>query len=379
VSGQTVRDDRGAFYLVDQSYPLDHQHGGEPLGLALKHPQELFARFTGDPSLSQLDLRRAAFIDTETTGLAGGTGTYAFLVGIGYFDGDCFRLRQFFMRDYSEEATLLHYLAVTMDDLEGIVSFNGRGFDLPLLETRFLLSRLRPDLLDAPHLDLLSPARRLWRARLASCALSSLEQNVLKVHRDERDVPGFLIPHMYFRYLQTGDASEISRVFYHNAQDVLSLVTLASHMGSLFQAPALGLPANELDLLSLGRLCERIGLHLESEEIYRRILRLSLPPEVQAIVQERLSFICKRTGRWDEAVSLWGKLLASGQAHVTPHVELAKYYEHRARDPERALELALQARGVLVARPNDPGYNRVLSALDHRIGRLRRKVRRPRR
>ena len=94
-----------------------------------------------------------------------------------------------------------------MDDLEGIVSFNGRGFDLPLLETRFLLSRLRPDLLDAPHLDLLSPARRLWRARLASCALSSLEQNILEVHRDERDVPGFLIPHMYFRYLQTGDAS----------------------------------------------------------------------------------------------------------------------------------------------------------------------------
>ena len=166
VDGQTIQNKRGDFFLAEEVYPLDHRHGGESLGSLLEKPDHLFARFGGDASLLQLDLRRAAFIDTETTGLAGGTGTYAFLIGVGYFDDEKFRLRQFFMRDYSEEPALLSHLAETLDGQQCIVSFNGRNFDLPLLETRFLLSRLRPDLLDAPHLDLLLPARRLWRARL---------------------------------------------------------------------------------------------------------------------------------------------------------------------------------------------------------------------
>jgi len=376
ITGQVIQNERGNFFLTEETYQLNHRHGGEVLSSLLEQPQHLFARFGGDTSLCQLDLRRAAFIDTATTGLAGGTGTYAFLIGVGYFDDESFRLRQFFMRDYSEEPALLHYVAETLDGLQSIVSFNGRSFDLPLLETRFLLSRLRPDLLDAPHLDLLLPARRLWRARLSSCALSSLEENVLGVRRDTRDVPGFLIPYLYFRYMQTGDAREICRVFYHNAQDILSLVTLTSHIAAVFQAPSQGHHANGLDMCSFGRLCERLGLLVESEQAYRHALRDTLVPEVQAMIKQRLSFVYKRTSRWEEAIGLWEGLRSSGQAGTVPHIELAKYYEHRAHDYGHAISLALQARGQLLNYPNATRHPETLAELDHRIKRLRRKLQR---
>jgi tetratricopeptide (TPR) repeat protein len=232
---------------------------------------------------------------------------------------------------------------------------------------------LYPDILKAPHLDLLPVARRLWRARLPSCALSSLEQNILDVRRDGRDVPGFLIPDMYFRYVQSGDASEIQRVFYHNAQDILSLVTLASRMATLFNAPSEGRPVDGSDMLSLGRLCERLGLIGEAERAYQHALRDSVTPQIRATIEGHLAFVYKRTGRWEEAVALWEKLRASQWADVVPHVELAKYYEHRRRDHEYALALALEARERLTAEAHDL---RTLSELDHRLARLRRKLER---
>lgn len=371
VSGRISQNDWGEFFLVEQTFPLNYRHGGEFLQASLSHSGELFARFTGNPVLAELDLSRAAFIDTETTGLAGGTGTYAFLIGVGHFDGDSFRLQQFFMRDYDEEAALLHHLADTLEPLQGIVSFNGRAFDLPLLETRFLLSRLYPGLLDMPHLDLLHPARRMWKSRLSSCALSSLEANVLDVRRDGRDVPGMLIPYMYFRFLQTGDASEISRIFYHNAQDILSLVTLTSRLAALYQTPLQGQPANGQDLLSIGRICEGLELIADAERAYLHALNDSLQPSVRVEIEQRLSLLYKKANRWEEAISLWEGLRASAYSGIFAHIELAKYYEHHVRDYEYALTLALLARERWVSAYT---LSPTLSELDHRIDRLRRKL-----
>ena len=374
VPGQVIENEQGSFFLIQTVFPLDHRHGETPLGSLLKHSTELLARFSNDRSLSQLDFTRAAFIDTETTGLAGGTGTYAFLTGVGFFDGDSFRLYQYFMRDYGEEPALLNHLNGTLDQLQSIVSFNGKCFDMPLLETRFMLSRLRPGLLEAPHLDLLHPARRLWRSQLPSCALSSLEDNVLHVHRDLRDLPGFLIPQAYFRYLQTGDATEISRVFYHNAQDILSLVTLTWQILTIFQAPFENKPASGADMFSLGRLCENLGLLEESEQAYRHALHDTISPHLQATVEQQLAFLYKRTGRWSDAIALWERLRSTEQGGILPHVELAKYYEHHARDCEYALSLALQARERINMSPWLAGYVQTLGELDHRIDRLKRKL-----
>ena len=191
------------------------------------------------------------------------------------------------------------------------------------------------------------------------------------MHRGGADIPGFLIPAAYFNYLQTGDASEISRVFYHNAQDILSMVTLAAQVCWLYHCPARAESAHALDLLSLGRLCERLGLQCESEQAYRHALACKPSADVRALVQEQLSFLCKRDGRWPEAVELWEVLRESGAAGILPHVELAKYYEHRALDIERAINLVLEAQERVTQVGPSPAESR--AELDYRLKRLRRK------
>lgn len=364
--------------LAKETFPAHHRHGLASLHSLLDQSPETLSRLTGNGTFSQIDFRRFAFIDTETTGLAGGTGTYVFLVGIGYFADESFHLWQFFMRDYDEEAAMLQYLGEAIQRFSGIVSFNGRTFDVPLLENRFSLARLRSPILDLSHLDLLLPARHLWRARLTSCALSSLEREILGVRRDQRDIPGFLIPNIYFDYVRTRDVREISRVFYHNAQDILSLVILASQICSLAQAPERGLTMEAVDLLSLGRLYERMGLSVETEQAYRHALRHPSDPEIKATICYHLSFLYKRTGRWEQAIELWRAMKDSGWGGVLPYVELAKYYEHRSGDHHYALALTYQAREIAAQKSCPTLRARELNELDHRIRRLERKLARRR-
>ena len=166
-----------------------------------------------------------AFLDTETTGLAGGTGTCAFLVGVGRITPEGFRVRQFFMRDYCEEASLLDALARHLAPFRVLITYNGRTFDQPLLETRYRLNRSRPPFGKLEHLDLLYGARRLWKLRYETCRLVDLENQVLGFER-QGDVPGALIPYLYFEYLRTGRAARLLPVFHHNATDILTLACL---------------------------------------------------------------------------------------------------------------------------------------------------------
>src|SRR5207245_11750591 len=191
------------------------------------------------------------FLVTETTGLAGGTGTYAFLVGAGWIEGDVFVVAQHFMRDLDEEPALLAALAPLLERAGGVVTFNGAGFDLPLLETRFVLARRRwPATL--PHLDLLRPSRRVWTGCFDDCRLGTLERDVLGLAREE-DVPGALIPSLYFDWLRRRRAAPLARVFAHNRDDVLSLAALVGWFGvALGAAPAL----RAEEWAGLGRLWE---------------------------------------------------------------------------------------------------------------------------
>lgn len=154
----------------------------------------------------ECDLSQIAFLDTETTGLSGGTGTYAFLVGIGTWNSSGFLVEQFFMRDFDEEAAMICSLEERFSRLEVIVTFNGKCFDLPLLESRFIMHRRHWGRAQAVHLDLLHPCRRLWKLRLKDCSLSNLEARVLGWERDE-DVPGHLIPQVYFKYARSGSST----------------------------------------------------------------------------------------------------------------------------------------------------------------------------
>ncbi len=380
VAGEVVETELGACFRAEESFSLDYVHGslsglspgtGSLASLLGQSPQAA-AGLARNEQLSALDFQQAAFLDTETTGLAGGTGTYVFLVGVGYFSNAAFHVAQFFMRGLEEEQAMLRMLAGFLDRFRAVVSFNGQAFDLPLLRTRFTLAHMAPCLTDLPHFDLLFPARRLWRARLDSCALSALEADILGVYRGSSDVPSWQIPALYTDYLRTGDAQEMARVFYHNQQDVLSLVVLAGHMCQLFSDPWAALPC-AADLYSLGRIYESLALIGEAERAYRAALGGSLPQELHDHTLRCLSFLLKRQERREEAAELWWKAVADGR-QLYPYVELAKHYEWHAKDWARAAEVTRRALDQLEIAPPGPQRRRAQAELRYRLARLERKM-----
>jgi uncharacterized protein YprB with RNaseH-like and TPR domain len=367
--GEVVHTELGPFFLVRDTYPLDHRHGHHTLADLLAHGTEHPARLARDERLAGLDFTRMAFLDTETTGLAGGTGTYAFLVGVGVFDEASFVIHQFFMRDFHEEPALLDALGAFLDGLEAVVSFNGKSFDLPLLETRFILARQPPRLIDAPHLDLLPTARRFWKYRLASCALSSLEAEILGVQRDHADVPGWQIPALYLDYARTGDGREMPRIFYHNAQDILSLVTLTARVSELF-AGVEDLPGE--DLYGLGRVYHGFGQWAQAEASFVRAAESSRARDVREMAMRDLAYLLKRGERRQEALPWWEQLVEDSGA-VYACEELAKHYEWQ--EPDLAQASAWTRRGMALAEAWPAGRRRsdTLAALQHRLARLARK------
>ena len=397
IDGRLIDTPHGPTFLHEETYAADHPHGGHALGDVLSLSPAIAAQIGNDPALEKIDLSRVVFLDTETTGLAGGAGTLAFLVGIGAFQPPTLRLRsgqasnlqpptsnfqirQFFLRSPGEEPAMLHALADLLDSFDAVISFNGRSFDMPLLQSRFTLARMRPRILRAPHLDLLMPARRVWRGRLPSCALSSLERHVLSVQRDQADVPGFLIPEMYLRYVRSGDASEMPRVMYHNAIDILSLVSLSTRLITLFAAPPASPPLagrpepDAGDWLALGKWYDDLGRVTDAESALRACLAAQPEPASQTSALYRLGYLLKRLDRRDEAVRVWEALSESRTWEgVEACIELAKHYEWREVNLGRASAWAREAIEIAGVLPDTYARDRLDMELAHRMERLERK------
>ena len=375
LGAEELATEHGRCLCVHQAYTSDHSHGILPLGSIAHVSLASLAAANGDGTLNGEDLASAAFVDLETTGLSQGAGTYAFLVGIGYFEDGAFHVQQLFMPDYPEEPAMLSTVASMLSRFELLVTFNGLRFDIPILRSRFTCTRLPLSLHGTRHLDLLYPARRLWRDRLSSCSLSVLEEEILEVRRTTEDTPGWLIPQLYFDYLTAGEVEPIGQIFYHNAQDILSLVTLASHLCQVFDDPFGGLLTHGSEFASLGRAYERAGMTERGVTAYQRALSDGLEQDVRFKTLQRLGLLFKRLGRWPEAVAVWQQQL-DGRS-VSPYVELAKYYEHRARECERAIEIVDRA-VELVQSPaagiSLPGNSRLEAELAHRRERLGRKL-----
>ncbi len=375
VPGHFYTTYHGQCFVVEATYPPDHLHGNLPLSAFLGLPPETIAQIARDAALASVDLRRVCFLDTETTGLSGGTGTMAFVVGLGFFAEGGFRLCQYFLRDPGDELAMVEALAERLPEFEALVSFNGRAFDVPILENRFILARAPPPTAGMPHLDLLHPARRLWHYHLPSCALGTLEREVLSVTREQDDVPGGVIPYLYRDYLRTGDAREMMRVLYHNAVDILSLVTLAAHLCRIFSDPWAGEPPNSAEFYGLGRWYAAEDRPTETERAYRVALtKADLAPALRAKVLRDLGYLLKRADRRAEAFAYWQQLALETTGDVLAHVELAKYFEWHVGN------LALAAgwtRAALAQVENWPaGIRRdaALVELRHRLARLERKT-----
>jgi uncharacterized protein YprB with RNaseH-like and TPR domain len=372
--GKEVRNGLGAYFSVDRYFPLDHRHGRIELDRLLRIPRESFSVLARGSDGAEIDLERALFLDTETTGLAGGSGTYAFLIGVGFVEDGAFVLRQLFMRDYREEAAMLRGFVDLASRFELLVSYNGKSFDVPLLETRFVLTRQAYSLEEKLHFDLLHPARSLWKARFESCRLVELEQWLLGIER-ENDVPGHLIADIYFRFVRTSDATELPHVFEHNANDILSLAALTVSASDMLDEE--NPPDHPIDDFSLGRLFERVENPERSMLHYERAVESGVSGAVRRRSLRGLAELHKRKGEVEKARELWEQLSREdGLESVLAYHELAMHLEHRARDYGSALAMCDSALERLDSRLELPiGFReRWRDAFEYRLRRLRRKV-----
>ena len=371
--GRLIELRSGATYLVEENYPLDYQHG--QIKLMYETPLQLIAEWAGEERIVGCPPSSFAFIDTETSGLAGGTGTFAFLVGVGRLTGEGFQLAQFFMRDPLEEPALLLALENYLAPCQTMVSFNGKAFDIPLLNTRYRLQGWSTPFDDRAHVDLLHLSRRIWRQRLDDRSLGNLEVEILGARRSAEEVPGWMIPQLYFDYLREGDARPLKNVFYHNAMDVLALAALLNYLAKLITEPQQAGYNFPSDQVAVARLLEELGHTEEAIVLYRACLRTwnehptSRPEDAYEDAIQRLALLYKRLGNFPAALELWKEAARLGQLYA--HVELAKYYEHQAQDYHAALSWT-QAALELIDQISLPDFERMQwqSELEHRRLRL---------
>lgn len=296
-----------------------------------------FVRIGKNIALATMDPFATVLIDTETTGLAGGAGTYAFLVGVAFIQPEKIVVRQYFMQEFSQEPALLFDLAKDLAESTGLITFNGKAYDIPLLRNRVVMNRVAMDWNRFVHLDLLHAARRLWRPFTRDCRLNSMEETILGFHR-QNDVAGELIPSLYFTSLQTHDLTGLKPVFQHNALDLLSLARLVGKAAEIFR----GVAQIPFHRLGVARTLQALRLYQQAGEI------CSAADETDQEENLRLC-LCraenlKRLQRFQEAETIWLQLLQEKQGFsLQPFLELIKYYEHRKKDLQAALTMVVRA------------------------------------
>jgi uncharacterized protein YprB with RNaseH-like and TPR domain len=357
---------RGHRYLViDTKYSPGYRHGRVAVADCLPPDDGMW------PTLSLLEpsarAGRLLFVDLETTGLAGGAGTYAFLVGCGWFDGAAFRVRQFFLASHAAERALLEGVADVAGGAAGVVTYNGKSFDLPLIETRFLFHRMGTPFAAVPHLDMLHAARRLWRGDGEEGGrLTSMEETLLG-HVREDDVAGFEIPGRYFHYVRTSDARPLHGVLEHNRLDLLALAMLTARAAQLLEDGAAA-ARTAREAYGLGRLYERAGRGGDAKGCYAKAFDDAI---VGAEALRAYAILCRRERQYEDAATAWRRILELRRCPPLIAREaaeaLAVHLEHRKRDPGAARRYALQSLQFNIS-------SRRVAAVQYRLARLDRKL-----
>lgn len=343
ISGSVVETAQGGHFETEKLYQRHRRHGSFDISNLIELPEDLLAALS-DGAIARSHPTRWAFLDTETTGLAGGAGTYAFLVGVGSIEEDGFRVRQFFMRDFGDEPSLLEALGAHLVRFDVLITYNGKAYDQPLLETRYRMARRRPPFDRMEHLDLLFGARRLWKLRLESCRLVDLENRILGLER-EGDLPGEMIPYCYFEYLRTRQAFRLVPIFHHNVMDIVTLACLTGLVPFAFRAPGEADLRHGADLVGLARWLAAAERFEQALELYRRAVDRGLPDHLLFRTQWDIALLEKKLERGERALAVFTELAASRNPYrASALVELAKHYEHRERNYAMALEMT---RGAL--------------------------------
>jgi uncharacterized protein len=369
--GPPMKPRREPVRIFENSYVLAARYGQIPISMGLQIPGSILSFLSRDGGFQGLDLSSAVFIDLETTGLAGGTGTVPFLVGLAYYRDERFKVTQFFLDDMGEEGRLLEELERFVREMgfRSVVSYNGKAFDLPLIETRFALHRTPCPLRDLPHLDFLFSARSLWKHKYESCRLFDLAQAIVHAARSE-DIPGAEVPLRYFQYIRGGDFSLIEPILYHNQEDLLSLLGVIVAGAVLIErnreAAERG-EADAMDLYGVARLFERAGDMTTTTALLERALAGGLTAEVSHQARKKLSGHFKKNKDWDKALGFWQEMAAGDEFDCFR--ELAMYFEHRARDYDQAIRFATE--GLAVSKGRSAAAER---DFEKRIARIKAKM-----
>jgi uncharacterized protein YprB with RNaseH-like and TPR domain len=369
--GQVVENDFGQHFQTERLFPSHKNHGSADVGSLADLPDNLL-QVLGNGEIRSVPAQRWAFLDTETTGLAGGSGTYAFLIGVGRITREGFKVKQFFMREYAEERSILKALEAHLNDFDVLITYNGKSYDQPLLETRYLMTRHKAPFARLGHLDLLHGARRLWKLRLATCRLMQLEEQILGVYRDG-DLPGELIPYVYFEYLRSREAQRLVPIFHHNAMDILTLACLTAIVPVAFQTTdsealaRVGVRRGE-DLASIARWLLAAEEHEQALALLKRAVEAGLPDPLLFRALWDTALVEKKLGHLAAALHVLKELATCRNEYRSRALEeLAKHYEHEERNYVLALEFTNQALEF------DPS-----PALTHRRSRLERRLTKPR-
>lgn len=367
LSGEEIENEHGRFFLVSQVVRGQSPHGHHSIREAYRFDTTAAGMLANNPLISEFNTEDALFLDTETTGLSGGTGTMAFLIGLGWFEEGHFQVRQILARDFGEEKAALAYLQEIAARKKFLITFNGKAFDVNLLSTRFILNRLKSELASMPHLDLLHPSRRILGHRLENCRLVTLEEEILGVTR-EGDIPGWEIPQRYFDWLRRRSPGLLADIFEHNRLDVISMATLTAHLVEILTAQAMVKYTHADDYLAAARLhlkqANPGGVHKILD-----VFEMDTCSEYSLDSKKKLAQLYKRTGRTQDAVRIWQQMAACEPVEFYAVSELAKHLEHREKDYNRArnlIESALTAVNTFSAEEKN--------SLSHRLRRLYAKL-----
>ena len=341
-SGQVIETAHGRHFETERLYESHRRHGSMDIGALAELPENLLDPISGG-EIAKSSPFEWAFLDTETTGLAGGAGTCAFLVGVGRITREGFHVRQFFMRDYVEEASLLSALADHLAQFSVLITYNGKTFDQPLLETRYRMARAKPPFARLQHLDLLVGARRLWKLRFESCRLVELENQILGVER-QGDLPGDMIPYVYFEYLRRREAFRLQPIFHHNALDILTLACLAGIVPHAFHSPHAAAFSHGAEMAGLARWLRKTEQYEQALQLFRRAVDRNLPDELLFRTLWDIAALEKKLGRDAAALAVFTELAQCPNAfRIAALEELAKHYEHAERNYAMALEFTRAA------------------------------------
>jgi len=339
LGGKLITNHAGNYCLIRTVFPICYRHGSHELTIAGINGPLPLAAFDASSDSETIDFGSVIFIDTETTGL-GGAGAVAFLIGVGRIIEEGFELLQYIIPDYSDETAMLEDLNSIFSDELTVVTFNGKSFDLPLLTDRLIINRVGRKLNFKHHLDLLHSARRIFKRRLQCCTLTNLERELFDFHRTD-DIPGYLVPSVFFDWLNGEDLSMMNAVIEHNQLDIVSLFFLARLIAEAYSTTGGSLGYSE-DLHSLSKWFDRRKEREKIEVVYNQAEMLSENMSAEAVLFYARSF--KRLRRFDESIELLSKVTSENSRHgFLANIELAVHYEHRTKDLHKALEHAAQA------------------------------------